>query len=69
MKTLLEPGPVVMLIMIEEEVVWHERFLTKLEADVGEVVFSYLLGTDPIEIADRGVPVAMWLGVTVVTLK
>ena len=47
----------------------HERVLTKLEAEVGEVVFTYLLNTDPVEITELGVPVAMWLGATVVTLK
>ena len=43
-----------MLIMIEEDLVLHESVLTKLEADVGEVVFAYLLSTDPVEITELG---------------
>ena len=58
-----------MLIMVEEHVVLHEMVLSKLEADVDEVVFAYLLSTEPVDITEMGVPVAMWLGATVVSLK
>ena len=43
-----------MLIMIEEDLVLHQRVLTKLEADVAEVVFAYLLSTDPVETIEPG---------------
>ena len=30
----------------------HERVLTKLEAELDEVVFAYLLSTDPVEVTE-----------------
>ena len=41
----------------------------KLEADVGEIVFGGLLGTDPVGTMKRVDSVAVGFGATVVTLK
>ena len=58
-----------MLMMIAEDGLLHGVVVTKLEKDVGEVVFGVLLGTDPVEIAELGGSVALVLGATVVTPK
>ena len=42
-------GPEVMLIMIAEDVLLHELVVTKLEPNLGEVVFVVSAGNDPVK--------------------
>ena len=59
MKPLCKPDPEVMLIMIADDVVLPGIVVTKLEANVGEVILGGFLGTDPVKTTELGSPVAM----------